>query len=283
MAATADVERIVRADRRATPQLVNSAQVFSGALLALKAKDFATAASRGRAQAYAAAADDIPLGFKIEAVQTGDTTASPITRTIADLEPRIMRTVPVTGLAGTFADVGQQVFASDDATFTLTRPTRGLPFGVIVDFEDGTNATVFFFGFETLCVLALAGSGKELWNLGMISAERTASGNVLTGIVAPHKGRFVNFYGIVARDATDADVDQDLNLEIDGVDVTGGVIEYLFSDATGVKKQGTAITALNIFHEGSLIDVDSVVNTAGTAADPGAMNLYAEIEMDLGL
>jgi len=108
---------------------------------------------------------------------------------------------------------------------------------------------------------------------------------MLTGIEAPHHGRITRVYGIVSRAATDADVDIDINLEIDGTNLTGGVIEYLFSDAIGTKKAGTAITddGLNAFHEGSLIDVEAVVNTAGTATDVGQMAIYAEVQTDFGL
>ena len=81
----------------------------------------------------------------------------------------------------------------------------------------------------------------------------------------------------------DADADVDLKREIDGVNVTGGVLEWLFSDANAAKKAGTAITALGTFSDGALLDIEAVVNTASTANDPGAMNVYATILREPGL
>ena len=82
----------------------------------------------------------------------------------------------------------------------------------------------------------------------------------------------------------DADVDIDYNLEIETLNVTGGVIEFVTADLIGAKKAGTAITddGTNSGEEADLIDVEAVANTAGTAVD-GYMGIYAQVQTQLGL
>ena len=150
----------------------------------------------------------------------------------------------------------------------------------MINFRAGTVVDVLFLGFEDMWLHSLAGAGQYMWHMGTIAPAITASGNLLTGIEAPHHGIINSIYAICVRGPTDANVDIDANLEIDGTDLTGGLIELLFSDVTGDKKAGTAITAdgTNIMHEGDLIDVEGLVNAAGTLTDVGLYNLYAEVE-----
>jgi hypothetical protein len=119
--------------------------------------------------------------------------------------------------------------------------------------------------------------------LGAFGPYAAGSGNVATGILMPCHGRFLTVYGQVARIPTDADTSHSFNLEIGGTNVTGGVVTWLFSDALGAKLAGTDVTAANEFHSGDALDIEVVVNTAGTATDPGLMNLFATYETLPGL
>lgn len=260
---------------------ISTEQVFGGSFVALVDAGNATAADRGKARGMTGVASEIPLGFATTE-ETGVADGSVEVK--ADAGPRIAKKITCTGVTGQL-DVGKVVYLADDdpRTVTLTRPATAIPLGIITRFYSSTTVDVLFFGFLNLALLGMAGAAKYMWHLGTIGAGHAASANALTGIEAPHHGRFLSVYGIVGTKATDADVDQDINLEIGAVNVTGGVIEWLFSDAIGAKKAGTAITALGEFHEGDLIDVETVVNTAGTAADPGFMNIYAEVEVLPGL
>ena len=259
-----------------TYQVVNGSQVFASGLTAVRSTDHATAASRGRASAWSGGVEEIPVGY-VESGVTGDTALTPIPRVILQMGGKILRNVTVTGVSAR-SDLMRKVYYSDENTLTLTRPTRGLPIGFVTDHVTGTTAHVYIFSVSEMYIIALSGSGQSRELLGVVRAGLT-TGNALTGIEAPYHGRILSVYGIVATTATDADVDLDFNLEIGGVNVTGGVIEWLAADVNGAKKAGTPITGTNIFHEGDLIDMEVVANTAATANDPGAMNIYAEVEL----
>jgi hypothetical protein len=164
----------------------------------------------------------------------------------------------------------------------VTRPTTiGWPVGVIVRHRSALVADVYFFSFGELCAMALYGGGRHTMLLGHVAGDAT-TGNAATGIKMNGPGKIVAVYGIVIDGIDDADADFSINLEIGGTNVTGGVITWLFSDANAAKLSGTAITAGNVFHEGDLIDIEVVANVASTAADPGLLAVYADIELFLG-
>jgi hypothetical protein len=262
------------------PQAVNAAVLYAGSFAAGGAIDNGTAANVGRVLPWTKAAGQIPLGFCEQPV-TG--TGSVANRAIINAHGRILNRVAVTGVSAA-TDVFRWVYLADDGTgFTLTRSGPSIPVGIITDWFSSTTCDVYIFGFGELLLMQAGGGARFTMFLGCVGAGHTGAGNALTGIPMLQKGKIQAFYGIVARAATDADVDLDFNLEIGGTNVTGGVLEWLFSDAIGVKKTATAITAANVFHEGDVLDVEVVVNTAGTAADPGLMNLYIDVLIDPGI
>ena len=71
-----------------------------------------------------------------------------------------------------------------------------------------------------------------------------------------------------------------VDVELDGTDVTGGVVTVATGDAIGDKKAGTAITAANEFAEGALLDVEFVVGTQMTA---GRFDLFVTVAPTIGL
>ena len=85
-----------------------------------------------------------------------------------------------------------------------------------------------------------------------------ANGNILTGWVPGFKGRILATQFAVHKAVTTASKRADINLEINGVDVTGGVISITSAAATpaGTIIAGTAITALNTFDLNDVIDVE---------------------------
>lgn len=281
MALAANADYVIRGREVTTIEAVNAADIFKNAYLMGGNRDHGTAGVIGRARAWNDEVGAIPLGFAASR-ETGNTGASPTVKAQVDLMGRIIKSCPVTGLAGTNADVFRLVYATDDGTFDLTRPTLGHPVGIITAFRTSALADVYFFSFGELCVLGMAGAGRPgLWMLGTVNGVASA-GNHATGIVAPCHGRILSVYGIVFEPQTDADAACTINLEIGGTDVTGGVITWVTADVLGDKKSGTAITALNVFHEGDLIDIEVAAGTAGTAAD-GYMNIYANVLCEPGL
>jgi hypothetical protein len=281
MALTADARRDSREGYipLIAAQVVNTSVEYAASYTCMNSRGHGTSGSRGRVQPWASAIYQIPLGFAWSGV-TGNTGASPIPEAQIDAGDTYER-VAVTG-AGSVADQGRLVFMSDDATWTLTRPTLGTPQGMIVRWYTSTTCLVLRFGTSTLAAIAIAGSGQYTWHLGIVGGTGT-TGNMLTGIVAPHHGRITSVYGIVVTELTDADVAIDINLEIGGTNVTGGVISWVSASAIGAKLAGTAVTAANEFHEGDLIDVEATYGTPGTDPDPGLLNLYATVQTDLGL
>jgi hypothetical protein len=264
------------------PEIVNTDRVFGGSYVMLGSFDHATPADRGRVQAWNDEEGAIPFCFSIKGDTTGDTTVADPPDSNLDIFPRIIKGLTVAGLAGSVLDISRLVYATDDNTFTITPPALASPLGIIVDSVSAAAADVMFFGADTMISMSLAGQGLSTWHLGVVSGTVAGSGNLLTGIEAPHRGRILSVYGIVIDTLVGAGADLDLNLEVDGTNLTGGVIEWVLADSNGDKKAGTAVTddGANLFHQGDLIDVEVAMNTASTA---GLMGIYANVRAEPGL
>jgi hypothetical protein len=280
MALSANAQRETRTTQKASPQIVNAAVLYSGAYVGVGSRNHATATSRGRCLPWASTAGQIPFGWALGDVKTGATASTPIPEADIDISERIVINIAVTGLAGTFADVGRLVYASDDGTFTFTKPTVGIPVGMIVRFRSATACDVLFFSVAELAVLALSGGIRQTWHIGCVTGVIGGAINLLTGFVAPHAAIINSVYGIVAIVGTGAGATNTISLSVGGTPTTGGVITWALGDIAGTKLAGTAVTAGNVVAEGSLIGADA---TAGTAMTGGLLNLYADVTCELGL
>lgn len=284
MALAANGTAVLRDSVQLAAQAATTAAIFNQARVFGGHNSHGTSATRGRVAPWTGADGEIPLG-RATSRQTGDTSATPIVEATVDMSAYIAKNIAVTGLAGTIADNFKKVYQiTDDNTFTLTRPAAGsstLPVGVVTRFISSTNCDVYFFSFETMCAIALAGGGSSNVLVGVVNGVESA-GNHATGIVLTGHGKILSCYGVVFEPMADADSTATVNLEIGGTNVTGGVITWATADVLGDKKDGTAITAANEFHDGDLLDVEVAAGTAGTAAD-GYMAVYAVIEWELGL
>jgi hypothetical protein len=268
-------------------QAVNTAQLYNQSYSYMGSRSHATSTSRGRVAPWSTLAGQIPIGFSTSNV-LGATGTTPIPEGTFDLDGRILKNVAVAGLAGTVADNGRKVYASDDLGWTLTRPTAPTtPVGFISRFNSATLANVFFYSTEVLMAIAFGGGERKTMCLGPITACNTASayiiGSSTTGITMTCHGYITSVYAACVRANTDADVSQALNLKINDTFVTGGVVTLLAADTLALIKAGTAVTALNVFHEGDLIQVYNTQTTAGTASDPGTYSLFMNYETELGL
>lgn len=259
---------------RANPEVFNAEVLYAGAFVSIGNENHATSEAPGRAEAWSNAAGRTPAGWSQDQ-QTGDTSASPIVRGHIDTQPRQVE-CSVTGAAGDETDVLKLVYATDDQTFTLTRPSDPTtPVGFIVDYRASGSALVEFFGLREQVLLSLAGGSRHQLTIP-VGVGLTTSGNLATGYLAPCHGKITSVYGICLIGPTDADVDIDANVEIGGTNVTGGVVEMVTADVAGDKKAGTAVTAANVFHAGDAIDIEGTVNTAGTVTDPGLYLIVIE-------
>ena len=289
MAATRDLTVPHSARTRYTFEVADTRTVFAAAMAALCTARHATVARAGRVEAFSGAKGQFPLGL-VQDSESVDGTGT-VGDVAADIPPKVavgideaeIVNVAVTGLANTAADRGQIVYMSADDTYTLTRPTRGIPMGFVVDAgqEDGMAKVAMFSAFER-AVLCLAGSGRTILNLGSLNMTLGGSQNLRTGIILPFAGKFGVPYAIVDEAPTGAAGTGTINLEVDGVNVGGGVVTVATGDAVGDKKTGTALTGdgTETFAEGSLLDVEF---TFGTVMTAGRVDLYVPVEFSLGL
>lgn len=264
-------------------QVRNASVLFAGGLAACADQSNGTAASRGRLAPFTGAASEIPFG-RILRNATGDTAATPIVEGELSLDGYVLQDVDVAGATVVTDSVGRIVYLLDtdnpDDDLTFVRPTRGLPFGMVIRYRTGDNCDVYAFSAAESWAIGLAGAGQATWHLGVVVTETAAAGNLITGYEAPCHGQITRVYAVCASEPVDANMNMDIQPEIDGVNLTGGVITLNFADAIGAKLVGTAVTALNTFSEGSLIDVESLAAgfVAGTAGD-GVYNVYAEVRL----
>jgi hypothetical protein len=280
MAATVDSKVEVRPATypKSQVQVVNGQTIFSGSQAALCGFDHATAANRGRLKAYAAVAGEVPFGWKIFASVLGNTSPGSGVQ-IPEGEvyqgSRFWEAVTVTGLTGDQTDVGREVYMSDDNTWTLTRPTRGIPMGIIVRSTSATTADVMSFSVETLLAMALAGSGHNLMYLGVLDSISLANGNMNSLAMTAH-GRLKTIYAVNKKVNTGAGATATLTPQINGVNCSAGVITLLLADTLYQQKTGTALTAfspLDVFHDG---DTLRFVISGVVAFTAGLYDLYAE-------
>lgn len=276
--ATADLSRDHRDAGTLNHQITNAVVMYGGARAALVAA--------GRVSTWTGVAGDTPVGFWGDSEMTGDTSATPIVNGRVYAAGQIVNDCPVAGtLAGTIADHQKFVYATTDVTFTITRPAapNRQPVGIIETYKTTTTADVYFFSRVEMLQMALAGSNVRTICLGAIGTGIQTAGNLLTGIVMSGHGKILDCYAICSNAIADADAHFDVNLEIGGTNVTGGVITIDYADVIADKKAGTAITAANEFHDGDLLDLEAASVTAGTATDTGSYNVYITVEYLPGL
>ena len=170
------------------------------------------------------------------------------------------------------------VYATDDDTLTLTRPTTGTPVGIITRWYSSTTSDVLLWGLVTQCAIDLGGGGQEILYLGELDFATVADGDLRTGFTMPYHGKILDFFGMVKEVNVGSGGTILLNLEIGATNVTGGVITYSTTEANtlGEKLSGTAITAANTFHEGDALDIEGA--SAGGTRTSGKLELYATVQ-----
>lgn len=275
MALTASVSRRLRGASIGRFEVVDGAAIFEGGYLALVGPGDAVAARRGRVEPWSAADHQIPLGRALGTV-TGNVAASPVPAVAVDLGAggEILERVTVVGLASR-ADVGTPVYMTDDDTFTLTKPaTNSATRGLVVGYSgSGSVGDVYL---HAPLGLAAAPSGAELLPLGHYELAAFPAGagpaDVRANYPAPYHLEILSVHASVTTAPTGGGGTAAINLEIDAVNVTGGVVTVATGDVLGVRKNGTAVTAARRAHEGDAIDVEVTAVTAFTA---GAIDLYA--------
>lgn len=259
----------------------NSSEIYPGELSVVVSSQNGTAANVGRAHRFTKAANDIPIGWPSQR-RTGNTSAIPVPKWEGDHRARV-RKLPVTGLAGDRTDRWKPVYATDGSAFTLTMTSAPtLIIGYVIEQIDSTNAWVLCFGLMEFTLFAMSGGGFTIMNLGSVDCDTITAANIRTAFPMPFHGRFIDFFAMVDVAITGGGGTALLNLEIGGVDVTGGVVTVSTAagGTKGTKLAGTGITALNEFHEGDVLDIEAATVTDMTA---GRVDLFAKVEFLPGI
>lgn len=271
--------RLVQGASRLQYAVTDTEEVFMGGTVSL---DTSTG-NENRVKAFTGGADEIPLGF----AQPGDTTLSAdgsVTGNTAgtnnvtvELLESVLPDITVAGTTGA-VDVGRTVYELDDQDYTTV--ANGLPAGTLARHLTGTRFDLHLFSAAQRNTLALSGAAAGATILVASLDATSLTGNLLAGYILQGNGRITSTFAIVDVIIAGAGGDMDVNLEIGGANVTGGVIPVLTAGGTrAANLPGSAITALGAFSDGDLLDVEGVENVAITS---GRINLYIVVEYDAG-
>lgn len=246
----------------------------------LQAIERATGSDQGRIAPYDATVDQIVAGWAATG-ETGDTDGGNLyTEKRVDVHAAIpVVLLPVTGVAGTYKDVGLVVYASDDFTFSTTRGVRGYPVGVVVEHYSSSKAYVR--AFTTSDLVQFSAQPMTVLNSGQ-AALPSADGNVKY-IRAPYKAKITRVaYNFNELPQTAAST-MVASLKISDVAVSGGSLTFQRSTsgvAVGARVEGTTVAGSNVVYEGQLIAVH--VNVGTTAPNAGAIEAEITLEALMG-
>lgn len=284
MALTRDTQRPIKGAKTYSFQVGNTLTVFTGSYVALNEAGFLRVATFAAGEKLLGRLLPTPNPNALGTTPlVGDTAAAvPIEGTVA-LEGEVLLQVAVTGVTA-IANLGDMVYATDDDVLTLTRPARGLPFGVVIRFHTGTTVDVLRFGFETLAAISMGGNGAELVNFGSFDCDTIPAGaaDIRTGMaLPPYRGRILSLFAMIDVAPAGGGGTAAINLELDGVNVTGGVLTIATGNAKGARVNATAITAANTFSESSVLDIEVAAGNVDMTA--GRFDLFAITERLLGV
>lgn len=212
------------------------------------------------------------------AIKTGDTSGTPPPEGGIKIYPRILKRYAVTGAASR-ADILKPVYATDNQTLDLTRPADDAEaVGLIVEWHTGTTCDVLLFGLIGQCLLGMAGGNVQEVDFGSYDFADLADGNIRIAQPMRFHGKILSVIGYVEKAHTGSGGTALVNLEINGTNVTGGVVTVSTAAAgtLGTILAGTAVTAENVFHEGDTVDVE--VASAGGTRTLGRVRIVAVCE-----
>lgn len=117
-------------------EVVNAAVIYNGALCSFDT-------TTGGIKPFDGTKADQIAGWHFGDTITGDTSANPKVRAAIYTGPGVWRNLTVAGLAGTVADQGKPVWATDDGTYTVTDPSStGAEVGTVGKWISATKCDV---------------------------------------------------------------------------------------------------------------------------------------------
>lgn len=197
----------------------------------------------------------------------------------------VVKSVTVTG-ASAITDKFKWVYMTDGQTYTLTKPTTGLPVGFVERWRSSTTCDVYLLSpIEALIVSNLV--LQETIYLGFIptnALQGTSAIDIITARPIKRRMQIDSFWAACgAHDNAVIAGSQILNLEINTTDVTGGALTLAFGSADGAADMGvainaTAITAANVANCGDTLSVEMAASgTAFTSDCAAGFHLYIDV------
>ncbi len=124
---------------RATPEVKNSSVIYYGSLCSCDT-------DTGACKPFDGTKTDKLLGWHVEESVTGDTSAAVNPRASLITGPFRIERFPVSNLAGSVADNGKRIWATDDGTYTVQDPgSSGAEVGYVDNYVSATLADCIFF------------------------------------------------------------------------------------------------------------------------------------------
>lgn len=177
------------------------------------------------------------------------------------VEGEVLLQVSVTGVTAQ-TNLGNKVYLnSDDNDITLTRPARGIPFGVITRWNSGTTCSVTRFSFEALCAIMLGGNGAYVISFPINLPDYTTATDY-TIATPPFGWTLRSTSATVLVAPTGSSGVTTFQPKIGATAVTGGLVTVSTGDATAAIDAGTAVSALNVGSESSVLKL--TVTKTGT-------------------
>lgn len=207
----------------------------------------------------------------------GDTSATPPYEADVDESGRRLLAVPVAG-ASAQTNVDDLVFCPTDNLYTdlsLTATVNVGPIGRIKRLNSATSFDVELFTPNEY----LAQLNRIVTVSFHIPLATVANGDIVTGFVPGFAGRILSLQTVNSVVVTTGAKAASLNAEIDGTNVTGGVVALTSANQTplGARVAGSAVTAANHFTATSAIDIEA---SSVTTFVEGAVTLYLTLAVD---
>lgn len=282
-ALSADLVREIKGTRTYSFKIKNGTQCYAGG--------FGSIDSTGYLIPFAGAAGEKLVGRilptpepNLSTALLGNTSQTPVVEATVCMEGEILPKVSVTGVTA-ITDIGRVVYLnSNDNDLTLTRPARGVPFGVIRRYWSSTTVDVQRFSASELDVIGLGGNAGEtsLVMSGAITDLTTADFTIGT---PPYRGKIRSISATVVKACTTGAAGSvTLQPKISGTLTTGGVVTINTTGGSGGAAAdvcaGTSITGNNTFSESDTLKIAATLTSTFTA---GSYLLYLVFDRQTGI
>lgn len=274
-------------------QVANAAVLYAEGIAAIGTKYHGTSDVIGRTTPWNAAQHTLPIGLMQagHGPVTGSSSASVVDLSTGDRRKaplaihrgQVFR-LPVTSAAGTNADMGREVFASDDGTFAFARSTRNVLIGTVCAVSDAGYAWVRLLLGDDQILLSKMGQGRFL--LTMMCSLVTATAVAVT--TTPGTGAYKVISGIariiVKTDGSAGAITLQLKNGTTAFTSPGGAFSIQAAGADAINAEIAASTILddgtNYIREGD--DLRVALTQAGTTATAGIVAIQLLCEYQLG-